>query len=357
MQHLHIIYEHGDDLQPFGVAYIRDILPLTHPAIASAFQVTQGRDFSPAGVIIVERAWKPGLTLQMAEALVQQVRHAVHPGGKKRPPCLVYSIDDNLLDLEALPLPARQAVRYFCRHADGILVSTDYLKARLQHLNPRIFVLPNTLDERLFTVEGEPLPVERQPGERLTIGFMGTFTHDADLMMALQALRTVLRRHLDAVQFQLVGGIANPGLLRLFQGLPVQVLNPSPAEAAYPSFIPWMRRTLRWDIAIAPLEDTFFNRSKSDIKFLDYSALGIPGIYSRVPSYTGTVQHLETGWLAENTPAAWVEALDAMIGDNALRSRLAHNAQTYVFTQRTLQHRAHLWQEALLAISNRCNAL
>jgi len=350
MQHIHIIYEHGDDLKPFGVSYIRDILPLTHPNNTNAFQVTQGRDFSPADIIIVERAWKPGLTLQQAEELVQQIRYSSSEKNKPTPR-LIYTIDDNLLDLDAVPLPTRHAVRYFCRYADGILVSTEFLRQRLQRLNPHIFVLPNTLDERLFAGDGRQLPVERQSAEQLTIGFMGTFTHDADLMLVLQALRTVLRRHLDAVRLQLVGGISNPGLLRLFQGLSVQVLNPSPADAPYPNFIPWMKQNLCWDIGIAPLEDTAFNRSKSDIKFLDYSALGIPGIYSNVPSYSSTVRHLETGWLAENTPAAWVEALETLLSNSIRRADLARNAQDYVFSQRTLQYRAHVWREAIQSIA------
>ncbi len=355
MQHIHIIYEHGENLVPFGVAYIRDILPFTHPSNASAFEVTYSREFSPADVILVERAWKPGLTLQQAETLVQQVRRSKRPGGKKSSPCLVYSIDDNLLDLEAVLLPSRQAVRFFCRHADGILVSTNYLKERLQRLNPNIYVIPNTLDERLYTSEGKSMLGSHQSNKMLTIGFMGTFTHDADLMLVLQALRTVLRRHLGIAQLQLVGGIANHGLLQLFQGLPVQVRHPSAENATYPNFIPWMQKNFMWDIGIAPLENTPFTRSKSDIKFLDYSALGIPGIYSRVPSYTNTIKHLETGWLAENTPAAWIEALESLLTDAGLRARLAHNAQAYVFTQRTLQHGAHLWRQAILDITSRCS--
>jgi glycosyltransferase involved in cell wall biosynthesis len=350
MRHIHIIYEHGDDLKPFGVAYIRDLLPLTHPANSEAFKVTQGRDYSPAEIVIVERAWKPGLTLQQAEALVSQIHRPSISGGNESSPQLIYSIDDNLLDLEAVPLPARQAVCYFCRHADGILVSTEYLRERLHRLNSHIYTIPNTLDERLFTSNGQPHWIARRPGKRLTIGFMGTFTHDADLMMTLQALRTILRRHLNVVQLQLVGGVANPGLLRLFQGLPVQVLNPPAVDADYPNFIPWMKKNLNWDIGIAPLEDTVFTRSKSDIKFLDYSALGIPGIYSRVPSYTGTVRHMETGWLAENTPDAWIEALETLVSDVALRTNLAQAAQDYVFSQRTLQHSAYLWQEAIKSI-------
>jgi glycosyltransferase involved in cell wall biosynthesis len=344
MLHIHIIFEHGVDLKPFGVAYIRDILPLTHPLNAQAFQVTHSRDYAAADVVIMERAWKPGISLQQAEQLVRQARQ---DGA-----CLVYSIDDNLLDLEQVPLVARQTVSYFCRAAQGILVSTEYLKERLQRLNPRIYLLPNSLDERLFSENGQPLPCPRKATDGETvIGFMGTFTHDADLMMVTQALRTVLRQSGPAVQLQIVGGVSNPAVLHLFQGLPVQVLRPSPDEAAYPNFVGWMKKNMAWDIGIAPLEDTRFNRSKSDIKFLDYSALGIPGIYSRVPSYTETVRHLETGWLAEDSPAAWVEALQSLLADAALRCRLAEQAQAYVFAQRTLQHRAVAWQEALLSIS------
>ena len=101
-------------------------------------------------------------------------------------------------------------------------------------------------------------------------------------------------------------------------------------------------KNLSWDVGIAPLENTIFNRCKSDIKFLDYSALGFPGIYSRVPSYEGTVQHLETGYLVENTPSAWTEALDVLLANTDLRTQLALNAQEYVFSTRTLQHGASL---------------
>ncbi len=344
---LHIIYEHGVDLKPFGVAYIRDILPLTHPANASAFQVTYSRDYAAADLVIVERSWKPNLSLPQAEQLVSQA----HQDGA----CLVYSIDDNLLDLEQVPFAARQAISYFCRAAQGILVSTKYLKERLQHFNPRIHLLPNSLDERLFSENGQhlpvrPLPAQGQAAAPVVIGFMGTFTHDADLLMVTQALRTVLRRAGQAVELQITGGVSNPAVLRLFQGLPVQVLRPTPEETAYPNFVAWMKKNMAWDIGIAPLQDTRFTRSKSDIKFLDYSALGIPGVYSRVPSYAETVRHMETGWLAEDSPAAWIEALESLLADAALRRRLAEQAQSYVFAQRTLQHCATAWSAALRSI-------
>lgn len=345
---VHIIYEHGPDRKPFGVAYIRDILPLTHPLNAQAFEVTWSTAYQPAEVLIVERGWKPDLTLHHAERLIEQAR----ADGAR----LVYTIDDNLLDLESLPLPKRMAMRLFCRLADGILVSTPALQTRLSALSRRIYVLPNMLDERLFLQDGQRPPIrqvslaEANPQAPIRLGFMGTFTHDADLMLILQTLRQTLRKHAPRVEFQLLGGIANPNLAQAFQGLPFRWLRLEPRHVAYPNFIPWMRQNLRWDLGLAPLEDTPFNRCKSDIKFLDYSALGIPGIYSRLPAYEATLQHLQTGWLAENTPAAWSEALETLLNDPDLRLRLAQNAQEYVFSQRTLQHRAHLWRQAIQEI-------
>ncbi|MEI2421731.1 hypothetical protein V6O07_15755, partial [Arthrospira platensis SPKY2] len=45
------------------------------------------------------------------------------------------------------------------------------------------------------------------------------------------------------------------------------------------------------DIFIAPLEDNLFNRCKSGLKFLEYSALGVPGVYSHLEPYQDLVQH------------------------------------------------------------------
>ena len=74
-------------------------------------------------------------------------------------------------------------------------------------------------------------------------------------------------------------------------------------------------RASAWDVAVAPLHDTAFNRCKSDLKFLEYAALGLPGIYSDVVPYKHAVRHEETGLLTENTDRCMVR------GDPAPRGR------------------------------------
>jgi len=282
--------------------------------------------------------------METAERLIAQVRQdKAH---------LICSIDDNLLDLESIPTSTRMVMRYFCREANGVVVSTEFLKDRLKHINSKIYVLPNCVDERLFMDNGKwRSPLSADEGH-IVIGFMGTYTHDADLMMVLQALRTILYKYSGAVKLELVGGLSNSAFIQSLQGLPVRVCRVPVQDVEYPNFIDWMKKNIHWHIGIAPLEDTFFNRSKSDIKFLDYSALGIAGIYSHVLAYKNTIRHKETGYLTGNTPAEWVEALEQLILDRPMREKIALSAQQYVTSSRTLAQCGKNWQVAIQSIMN-----
>ena len=111
-----------------------------------------------------------------------------------------------------------------------------------------------------------------------------------------------------------------------------------------------MRQHLRWDVAIAPLEDDAFTRGKSDLKYLDYGALGIPGVFSDVRPYRETVRHRETGLLAANEPEAWADALEEIVGDDALRARLAAAATAEVHGTRMLRTNAARWRDAIETI-------
>lgn len=347
---IHVLYEYGVDRRPHGCAYIRLLLPLEHPSNAESLAVSSGQDYARADVIVIDRTWFPGVTPAAAETLVRKARR---DGAR-----ILYSIDDNLLDLQPVgfnrsPFTTEElmAVRYFAREADGVIVATATLKERLARLNENIFVVPNALDERLWGGRTPGAPAAGA-GRRKVIGYMGTHTHDADLMMILQPLRATLRKHAGQVELQLVGVFADGAVMGAFEGLPVSVLDVG-GHVEYPDFARWMSRTVKWDLAIAPLEVDTFTRCKSDIKFLDYSILGIPGIYSRGPVYGGTVRHLETGYLADNEGRSWAEALELMLTDDALRQRIAQSAQEYALSERTLRSRAADWREVLFSVAGR----
>jgi glycosyltransferase involved in cell wall biosynthesis len=346
--HVHVLYEYGVDLRPHGSAFIRLLRPLSHPALGDGLEVTAGPRYAgqKADAVIVDRLWRPDVSLALAEQLLQDVRRF---GAK-----FIYALDDNLLDLPSRRLSLvsqeevwpreehRQVLELWLRQADGVLVTTPALKQRFAGFNDRIVVLPNVLDERLLPGAGlvpRPSPFGAQG---LVVGYMGTLTHDSDLMMILPALRAVWARHPN-LELQLLGVIGNADTLAELDGLRVRLIGPGPEEAEYPLFMLWFSGHVRWDIALAPLQESVFNGGKSDIKYLDYSAIGAAGIYSRVPAYAASVRHRETGWLAENTPEAWSEALEALLTDEALRRRITLQAAQTLYRERILARRARDW--------------
>jgi len=326
-------------------SYVRLLRPLTHPSIADAVDVRPCRKVEEVDgpIAVVERTWRGGACPAMAE-------DAVH-GIRRTGACLVYTIDDNLLDLEWMPARHKEAVRCFARAADAVIVSTEPLRRRMQHLNANIYVVPTALDARLFAA-ALTRPARREARRPRVVGYMGTYTHDADVMMILESLRAALRRRRNDWELQLVGGVTEPTLCAL-RGLPVRVLKVGWGKRAYPRFVPWLTERARFDLAVAPLEASVFTRCKSDLKFLEYSALGIPAIYSRVTPYKESVRHLETGYLAENTPRAWTRALEQMMDDEAGRREMAERAQDHVRATRTLAVCAVQWCQALGDIQGR----
>jgi glycosyltransferase involved in cell wall biosynthesis len=343
---VHVLYEYGADCRPHGSAFLRLIRPLGHPAIADRVSATFDTDYvgAPVDVVIVDRLWRPDVTLERARQLVDAVRAA---GA-----ALVYALDDNLLDLrqERLDWPTEEqeaVVRLWLAEADGVLATTPALVERFTEFNTNGAVLANMLDERLL-VRRPPGPAPRPFGSPpITIGYMGTYTHDADLAMIAPALREVSRRRPGAVRVDLVGVTGRPETTDLLEGVAVRILSSKPPEHEYGLFLPWFTSTVRWDIAVSPLRDTPFTRGKSDVKFLDYAAVGAAPVVSRHVAYTDSVQDRYTGLLVDDDPGDWTDALDLLIDDDRLRSHLADAATRYLFGHRVLARTADRWPAAL----------
>lgn len=344
MRLVHILFEHGSDGKPFGSATIRLLRPFTHPALHQSIEATAGFDYDerPVDGVILDRLWRPDVSIELIEQLIERVRRA-----KAR---LIYALDDNFLDLPQsvaswFTTRHRELVEHCLRRADGVMVTTPGLAQRFAEYNSNIVVVPHALDERLIARRRRSI-VERWRESRVVIGYMGTFSHDDDLLMILPALRTIAQRYADRIEFQVVGVAERAQTHEALRQLNARVIPLQPDKVEYTRFMPWFTQ-LNWDIALAPLIDSVFTRCKSDIKFLDYSALGAAGIYSRMPVYEPTVQHMETGWLAENTVEAWTTALAKLIIDTTLRRRIAQNASQYLRAKRVLARAAPTWSNAI----------
>lgn len=339
MTSVHVIGESsGGKLH--DVAHIRLYLPLQKLADEKFINLTSGLGYEghkDSDIVIVHRTWSDQVDIAEAEQLVRFIRYS-----KKK---LIYEIDDSLLDISAISSSSKGVIRTLAKNADAVIVSTFALKKRMERFNKNIKVITNYLDSRLFE-ERRGVFRENRP---VTIGYMGTFTHQQDFQMIKLPLMRVLQKFQSKLRFELVGAIENAAVV---QSLPYTEIRSLSGVTDYFSYWRWMNNNVFWDIGIAPLKYSEFTCCKSDIKYLDYSALGMAGIYSHHPAYENTVKHRETGLLVDNNCDAWQDALEELVRDTVLRNRIRMSAQDDLWGNRLLQTNTKAWSSLIREVAD-----
>ena len=163
-------------------------------------------------------------------------------------------------------------------------------------------------------------------------------------------MKEISFKYRNKVEIELLGVIGKESTRFLLDQLPVHYIYPEKEEMEYPLFMLWFTGRIQWDIAIAPLQDSSFNYSKSDIKFLDYSAIGTPGIFSKVPAYQNTIVNQQDGLIVENDTERWIEAIQLLIEDSELRLNLAMNASKRLYSERVIKHNSEKWVKMITKI-------
>lgn len=258
---------------------------------------------------------------------------------------IVFELDDLLFFLPKNH-PARQSQYYApallpmfqaLKDADLITVSTPKLKNVLDHYHDNIIVLPNCFDETLWQLRSPVL--EDTTNRAIRIGYVGGNTHDADLRDIVPALLELMKRYPDKIHLHFWGAEPPMELRSLGTAIHTQKY-----YSSYKDFTTFFQSQSA-DMFIAPLSDNLFNRCKSPVKFFDYTALGAPGVFSRLEPYTQVVNHGENGLLAASLDE-WLDCIIQLIENRELRFRLATNAQETVRSRWLLSKNAFRWQEA-----------
>lgn len=221
--------------------------------------------------------------------------------------------------------------------ADALTVSTYPLKERLQAhiklihgIDKPIYVIPNMNDYKDWIA-----PIAKKEPNKITIGYSASNSHQEDIQMIAPALRNIMKKHKN-VHLQFIGTIEKEKLPLYFKGFDDEMLmriELGAAESVFKEYPKLLGRT-GWDIGIAPLVDTPFTRSKSHIKWLEYSMFEIPTVASRVYPYfmsikgKKTIEDGVTGLLTRSNE--WEKNLERMILDKELRERIGRNAKEFV---------------------------
>jgi len=278
-----------------------------------------------------------------AQAGAAMIYHA-----QKHKKKIIIDIDDNYLDVPESnqvydkfrkTKKDRAYLSTILSFADALTVSTEPLKERLfnhikevHNIEKPIFVVPNMNDVK----DWDYSHVEKDK-DKFIIGYSGSNSHKDDLRMVMPAIAKFMNKHSD-VYFQLIGAIAKTEIKDYFAGAGftdsslnrIQLLPATTIFKDYPKYL----SEQKWDIGICPLVDTAFTRSKSHIKWMEYSMYKIPVIASRVYPYfmdidgKETIKHEETGLLCK--PKEWYDALEKLYSNEKLRNELGTNAYNFI---------------------------
>jgi glycosyltransferase involved in cell wall biosynthesis len=272
-------------------------------------------------VIIYQRQYFPKV-LELAKAL------------RNNPVVQVYDLDDDVFSIntynpaaEEYTTEVQNAVKDFLHTVDHVVVSTNYLAAELRKYNEHIHVIPNAIDFDLFDKYAKQETDYRT--DSIIVGWSGSATHRKDLKDIAPAIQEVMKRN-PAVRFQLGGWINCP----VFK----ELLDPHRVD-----LIPWtqninehFKNTARIDIALTPLWDEKFNYSKSNLKYLEHAALGIPVIASNVGPYAETINDGLTGILVNPRDGAtkrWITAIESLVTSVVLRKKIGTAGREFVKKQ------------------------
>lgn len=201
---------------------------------------------------------------------------------------------------------------------DGIIASTPYIKKKYRKINPKTFVCQNGIDTKRYDFE---IP-ER---ETINIGWAGATGH-LEAVQPWFAMTGAIMRSRPNTHFISIGkefAIAFQRELGEDRALAI----PWAAIEQYPAAM------TMFDIALAPGGHGGWWRGKSDLRWLEAGALGIPTIVN--PTIYPEVQNGQTGITARDQQQV-AEGLLALIDDPELRQEIGQKAREHVRSKRSI---------------------
>ncbi|MEM9217699.1 MAG: tetratricopeptide repeat protein [Cyanobacteria bacterium P01_F01_bin.150] len=180
----------------------------------------------------------------------------------------------------------------------------------------------------------------------------GTKAHDTDFnQLAAPAIARIFERY-PHVRLTLVGYVTLPPILEPYRDRIDQI----PLIKEVDVYWELLQQA---DINIAVLEVKTETDCKSEIKWLEAAALGIPSIVSATQTYREILTHGVDGFLVR-TPDDWFESLDILVRDKTVRHEIAQQAKTKAWEEYSLsamgQNIRHIIANALALAYPNLNA-
>ena len=279
----------------------------SYPISPVFLPVTQIRpkDIDESDVVVLIR---PSDTLSQAVA-----KRASEAGAT-----VVTSCDDDLLHYKPGQPWRLRGLRKTLARSDAVWSASRYILEQYVPLSAgkRACILDTVVGEEQITSP------KKEPGNKLKIVYAANPGHAVMFDELIRPVFPALVKEFgDAVSFTFIS--VHPDLREFENEVEIRYIKGMPLQE-YRAFM----QKESFDVGLAPLFDNPFSRCKYINKYLEYSMMGVLGIYSNVLPYSSAIRNGITGLLADNTYDGWLAALRTAISDCFLREEIVRNAQT-----------------------------
>lgn len=259
--------------------------------------------------------------------------------GKK----IIYSTDDMLMHLDSEnpfygQIDKDNVMEAFASQSDAVLVTTDYIYDELKKINKNIYLIPNYLDFDEYARLNRPL----NKGKKLKLGIVGSVQTSENINHFIQILKTIHDefRNTELVFFGSEDPLMVQRLKKTFIDRVIFVENVP--MSGYSNKL----ASLRLDLSLIPRKDNLFNRGKSNCKYLEMSALGIPVVAQGFPTgdspYQKDITDGVNGFIALNDKD-WLKKISKLIVEKKTREEIGQNARKYVQENFDIQKHLSEW--------------
>jgi len=223
---------------------------------------------------------------------------------------LVYDAIDGLW-LPANSNYANGKIREILKIVDAVTCDNPYGLAFAKDYNPNTFLVPDPSQVEIFDRYRNTV---NKPQVPLIIGWIGSPSSTFNLFAIWEALEKVFSRHKN-ILLRLIGTGYNPSILPRFEQVRYEVV-------PYYSNSDMMPYVLGMNIGLFPLFDVEDSQARGILKASIYMSGEVAVIASPRGQVPELIQDGVNGMLANST-SEWVEKLELLITNHALRKRIA----------------------------------
>lgn len=244
-----------------------------------------------------------------------------------------------------------KAADAFAVEADLVTCTTEWLADEYRKLNPNVKVLPNCIDPDYFE---EPL---RNETDVVRIGVTGSIGSSTDLDIVAPIIKHYEHDpRVKIVFFSLPPNRKeNPVVEKIYRdeyafldSVDVEWHPTVNADVYYDK-----TNSLKLDMMIIPRADNYFNRAKSNLKFIEASMFEIPCICQgfsdgKSPYQANPEDQKYLTLIMDNKD--WIPEMEKLITNKELRREMGRKSHQYVLENYDISKKAYLWEEAYKSI-------